>query len=642
MIDLLFQMGLSNVCFSLILAIAAMIVGAKTRRANLVYMLWLLVFIKLVTPPLVKIPVSVMPQQHENIVSVSDDNLQEPTLDIETKTSDSLWTRTRLDVLKYAGIWLPLVWFAGSILVLIRSMLRVFKFNSLLSMDSNDAPEEVQTAAIKIASRLGLKRIPSIYTLSAQISPMVWWVGGKVRIYIPIELLNQMEYQQWQWVLAHELAHVKRRDYLVRWLEWIACVCFWWNPVVLFAQRNLRAMEEICCDELVMSSLNPKPKFYANSLLSAVEFLAQPVLRPPAIASEINSGGFLERRFKMIMANKTNKSNLRWLQACILIFAIVVLPLGISSAQDYNAVGKRLNRAVTAGEITTEQARTMLGMLRKSDTANKENVTDTNTLRTSARARQQKSTTVTTKQDKNISNRTTTGKVDAQTEANLRKVRNLLAGSKLTKVEAQALIKEIQTLSADQNNQKSNVSQDIAQARTEIRKEVAEGKLSKEEGQAKLAELRKKQAKQNAQSSGQITRQEIANTRAQLQKEVSEGKITKQQAQTRIKEMQTLLAEQNKQKSTVNQENAQARAEIQKAVKEGKLTKEEGQAKLAELRKKQTQQAKKSPEQITRQEIANTRAQLQKEVSEGKITQKQAQAKLAELRKKLTEQKSVQ
>ena len=116
-----------------------------------------------------------------------------------------------------------------------------------------------------------------------------------------IEFFLQMDAQQWQWILAHELAHelahVRRRDYLVRWLEWLACVVFWWNPVVWWAQRNLRAAEEICCDELVISCLNPKPISYANSLLSAVEFLARPALRPPAMASEINSGGFLERRF---------------------------------------------------------------------------------------------------------------------------------------------------------------------------------------------------------------------------------------------------------------------------------------------------------------------------------------------------------
>ena len=57
MTDFLFQMGLSNACFSLALAIVAMIVGATAKRPHLAHLLWLLVFVKLVTPPIVTIPV---------------------------------------------------------------------------------------------------------------------------------------------------------------------------------------------------------------------------------------------------------------------------------------------------------------------------------------------------------------------------------------------------------------------------------------------------------------------------------------------------------------------------------------------------------------------------------------------------------
>jgi len=61
MTDFFFQMGLSNACFSLALGIVAMVVGAKARRPHLAYMLWLLVFVKLVTPPIVTIPLVTIP-----------------------------------------------------------------------------------------------------------------------------------------------------------------------------------------------------------------------------------------------------------------------------------------------------------------------------------------------------------------------------------------------------------------------------------------------------------------------------------------------------------------------------------------------------------------------------------------------------
>ncbi len=261
--------------------------------------------------------------------------------------------------------WLPPIWLLGSVMVFSWSLLRVFRFGRLLKAESTVAPQEVRTAAAKIARRLQLNTLPTICTTSACISPMVWWAGGKVRIVIPSALLEKMDAQQWQWILAHELAHVRRRDYLVRWLEWLACVCFWWNPVVWWAQRNLRAMEEICCDTLVIASLNAQPRSYANSLLMAVEFLASPALRPPAMASEINSGGFLERRFRMIVSETPTRVNSRFLRACVLLCAVGVLPFGMAYAQDYEAVGKRLGKAVEKGELTREQAGAMMAALKK-------------------------------------------------------------------------------------------------------------------------------------------------------------------------------------------------------------------------------------------------------------------------------------
>ena len=50
---------------------------------------------------------------------------------------------------------------------------------------------------------------------------MTWWTGGRVRVLVPAGLCDELDLGRLRWILAHELAHVKRRDHLVRWLEWL-------------------------------------------------------------------------------------------------------------------------------------------------------------------------------------------------------------------------------------------------------------------------------------------------------------------------------------------------------------------------------------------------------------------------------------
>jgi len=522
MTDFFFQMGLSNACLSLALTIVAMVVGAKARRPHLAHMLWLLVFIKLVTPPIVKIPIVTIPAQGETAVAINNHSRPGPLLsnsrqlNIDAQPDASLWSKLGSGAWNYARFWLPPIWLLGSVVVFARSIVRVCRFSRLLAAESEVAQQELQTVAEKTARRLGLNTIPIICTTSARISPMVWWTGGKVRIVIPNALLDQMDAHEWHWVLAHELAHIRRRDYMVRWLEWLACVLFWWNPVVWWAQRNLRAMEEICCDDLVISCLSPKPKFYANSLLSAVEFLARPALRPPAMASEINSGGFLERRFKMIVSDNSKRSNSRWLQACVLLCAIVVLPFGIASAQDYKAVERRLGEAVSNGELSLEQASVMMDALRKAGGAKKDQGSD-------------------------------------RAEAYLMKVKKglgaLVEASRISREDAarryegaEKKIKERIAASRRQPGSKRISREDYARAEVDLKKAVAEGKISKEGLRARLNGMRKAMAGQGERGSRRITREDYARAEAELKKAVAEGKISEEDARIRLNGMRRAMA----------------------------------------------------------------------------------------------------
>lgn len=337
MIDLFFQIVFNNVCISLVLAVIAAIVGITLKRPAITHLLWLLVFVKLLTPPFLLISVSqnqwmgeTYPLVNFNITEKNDFQLAEDTASGETIDLSHDTGAVKNIQEKH---WLIIVWVIGSMVIFIWSTLQVYRFHRLLKKESETGSPEIQSAAEEISACLGLKTVPTIHTTQANISPMVWWIGGKVWVVIPAALINQMNEKQLRWILSHELAHVRRMDYMIRWIEWLVCVCFWWNPVTWWARYNLRANEELCCDALVLSSMKLKPYTYGDSLLKALELLSFPIQQPLAIASGINNGGLLKRRVKMIVSNDLIKSKLPWLQACIILVALIVLPLGFTNAQ---------------------------------------------------------------------------------------------------------------------------------------------------------------------------------------------------------------------------------------------------------------------------------------------------------------------
>ena len=370
MIDILIQTGLSNAVVSLTIAIVAFIVGKFAKMPRLAHMLWLLVLIKLLMPSLLTLPVLPETYPTSNAVQVAALNREmskvgskntAPSQVIET--SSSLFSKIFLADL--ARNYLPILWGFGILVVLGDSFIRVFRFNRLLKLSSETAPQTIYKTAKEVSDKISLRKLPLIRTTTAEISPMVWWIGGKVQIFIPHVLIAKLEPEKLRLVLAHELAHVRRRDYLVRWVEWSAAVLFWWNPVVWWAQRNLRANEEICCDALILSSLKPAPEEYAASLLSAVENFAEPAYRPPSMASEVNSGGYLIRRIHMILSNENNRTLSGKMQILVLFIAALVLPLGLITAQDKSSEGElkkahaQLKEDVKAGRISEKQAKNL-------------------------------------------------------------------------------------------------------------------------------------------------------------------------------------------------------------------------------------------------------------------------------------------
>jgi beta-lactamase regulating signal transducer with metallopeptidase domain len=322
------EVGLSNLAFSLALAGLAYAIHRSGRDPGIAHLIWVLVLVKAVTPAPVLLPL--LPAAGSTPMGAE----AGAHLGIAT-TTGSLLPLTSADA--SAGPALDpatafvLVWVVGSALVLVASLLRIRRFDRLLRRTSAPAPAWVVAVATGIARELGLRSVPVIDLSSARISPMTWWAGRRVRIVIPRMLAEGIPTDDLRLVLAHELAHVRRRDHFIRWLEWIARVVAWWNPVVWWAQRRLREAEELSCDALVLDRLDAGPRRYAGALLAAIELLVGPGAWQPALATGMGAASTLERRFHRIVTGEHDLRAPTWLRAGLAVATVGLLMLGVGT-----------------------------------------------------------------------------------------------------------------------------------------------------------------------------------------------------------------------------------------------------------------------------------------------------------------------
>jgi beta-lactamase regulating signal transducer with metallopeptidase domain len=361
-VDTLLHLGLSNAVLATVLALGVAAVARLWRRPAVVHGLWLLVLLKLLTPPLLPLPVAwpeTRPAQTPESQPVSL-HAEEPAgpqclLDTPTRrlhgggtadphqpdvpardaTSPSLARRAGeagepepAPVPAPAFSWkvaLAIVWVSGSLLWWALAGWRVYRFQALLR-HARPAPPGLQAHAARLADRLGRKRCPGVWLVPGPLSPMLWALAGTPRLLLPAGLWDCLSEEQRDTLLLHELAHCHRGDDWVRRLELLALGLYWWHPVAWWARHELQEAEEQCCDAWVVWALPASAAAYADALVATLAFLSRPRAALPMGASGVGRLHPVKRRLSMILRGTTPRA-LSWPAFLVLLALCGLLPL---------------------------------------------------------------------------------------------------------------------------------------------------------------------------------------------------------------------------------------------------------------------------------------------------------------------------
>ena len=196
------------------------------------------------------------------------------------------------------------------------------------------------------AGRLRLRHPVTLLRGRRQAMPMTWGI-------LSPKLLLPPEADEWsrdrrRVVLMHELAHIKRGDFLTQLIVHLARAVYWFNPLIWIASKRIALESEGACDDLVLAQ-DTKASDYAEHLLTVAAGLREGILLPVAAVAMARSSR-LEGRLLAILDARRNRATMNVAAIVVAISLMLggLLPLAMVRAGD-DAGSKNCEKHLVAG-----------------------------------------------------------------------------------------------------------------------------------------------------------------------------------------------------------------------------------------------------------------------------------------------------
>jgi uncharacterized protein (TIGR03435 family) len=190
--------------------------------------------------------------------------------------------------------WVVVVWLAGAAALWVRLAGGWVVAARMRSMLVRRASQEWQETLRKLAAQIELSRpVRLLVSALVQVPTVVGWLRPVVLV--PVGALGGLPDEYVEVLLLHELAHIRRHDYLVNMLQSVAEALLFYHPAVWWVSGHIRAGREVCCDDIAVSAAGDALT-YARALAHLESY--HPAHLSPALAA---TGGSLADRIARLL-----------------------------------------------------------------------------------------------------------------------------------------------------------------------------------------------------------------------------------------------------------------------------------------------------------------------------------------------------
>lgn len=245
--------------------------------------------------------------------------------------------------------WLVGVWLAGVALLSIRLLAGWFAAQRLCR-NASVASSRWQRTLRNLSARMNLGAgVRLLESTLVEVPMVIGWLRPVVLV--PVTAMTGLTPVQLETILAHELAHIRRHDYLINVLQSVVEILFFYHPAVWWLSNRIRVERENCCDDVAVSVCG-NPLLYARALAGLEELRST---GSPALA--VNSGSLRERVTRLVSSPRLHCSY-RWVTGVSILSLIAALtvaaPLTLLAQQSKKKSETRQARAESSFRIVEE------------------------------------------------------------------------------------------------------------------------------------------------------------------------------------------------------------------------------------------------------------------------------------------------
>lgn len=245
------------------------------------------------------------------------------------RTNSLEWYQSSGDLLPY----LSLIWLAWVSFLTVRLILDIARVQRLPFSQVIPTEPALQQKFEQLVKQIGLSKLPKlVVSLSAEVPMAIGWL--KPVVLMPAKMILGLNQAQLEMLLLHELAHIKRYDYLVNFLQTLVEILLFFHPAVLWISKQMRQEREYCSDDIAVAHCG-NPIAYAHTLADTAELCGSHRHSTiPTMAMAASGGDLKDRVYRLVNHSCTNSANPgKWLAGITLTIGLTLGLTTLSTKQ---------------------------------------------------------------------------------------------------------------------------------------------------------------------------------------------------------------------------------------------------------------------------------------------------------------------